>query len=99
MSDDQRDISGIEALRQTIRQDRGEFAPSAPLALCGEADGTERRADGQQDASGPIMDHAPRPGPQYWDWRCLVCSQRVDDHAGLWARWRWRRTRRKAGAA
>lgn len=42
-----------------------------------------------------IYDHAPAPGPSYWEWRCLVCSERVADHAGFWARWRWRRLNRK----
>jgi hypothetical protein len=88
---DSGDISGIERLRETIRRDRGGNAPGRPLVLCGEPDGTEVRADGQ-----PILDHAPKPGPAYWEWRCLVCSQRVDHHAGILARWRWRRAQRRA---
>lgn len=40
-----------------------------------------------------IYDHAPWPGPMAWDFRCLVCSEDVDQHAGLIARWRWRRRR------
>lgn len=39
-----------------------------------------------------ILDHAPKPGPMYWDWRCLRCSEPVADHGGVLARWRWRRT-------
>jgi hypothetical protein len=42
-----------------------------------------------------IYDHPARPGPQYWDWRCLTCGQRVDDHAGPLERWRWRRRQRR----
>jgi hypothetical protein len=130
MTDDTEGISGIERLRLAIRRDRGEFAPSRPLTLCGEPDGTERRADAREPEQGVlylpdyllpedpeqarqfledfarqtrqrievvhrIMDHAARPGPGYWDGRCLVCSQPVDDHAGRLARWCWRRARRR----
>lgn len=48
--------------------------------------------------SGLIYDHPPAPGPGYWDWRCLRCSEPVDRHAGLIARWRWRRLRLLCGA-
>jgi hypothetical protein len=34
--------------------------------------------------------HRPKPGPGYWDWRCLVCSQRVDQHPPWWVRLRRR---------
>ena len=36
--------------------------------------------------------HAPVPGPQYWDWRCLRCDQPVNAHPGLLRRLihRWR---------
>ena len=30
--------------------------------------------------------HAPKPGPLYWDWRCLVCGEPVADHAPWWKR-------------
>lgn len=30
-----------------------------------------------------IRDHIARPGPFYWSWRCLICSEPVADHAGL----------------
>lgn len=31
-----------------------------------------------------LIMHRPRPGPLYWDWRCLDCSARVDEHAPWW---------------
>lgn len=36
--------------------------------------------------------HAPRPGPLYWDFRCLVCGENVADHPSWWRRLlhRWR---------
>lgn len=40
-----------------------------------------------------IDDHRARPGPGYWDWRCLECSEPVDDHASVW----WH-ARQRAGA-
>lgn len=33
----------------------------------------------------PIM-HKPAPGPMYWDFRCLICSEPVRDHAPFWRR-------------
>jgi hypothetical protein len=51
-------------------------------------------ADGRLHSDPPIQviyDHAPQPGPMYWDWRCLTCSEPVGQHAGWLARWRWRR--------
>ena len=27
--------------------------------------------------------HRPRPGPQYWDWRCLLCGEPVAHHPNL----------------
>lgn len=42
-----------------------------------------------------IYDHKPRPGPQYWNWRCLVCSEPVNQHAGFWARRKWRKAHRE----
>ena len=44
-----------------------------------------------------IYDHAPQPGPLYWDFRCLRCPQPVARHAGWFARWRWRRRVKRAG--
>lgn len=41
----------------------------------------------------PITDHGARPGPGYWDWRCLVCSEPVDEHASWWQRLRLRWSR------
>lgn len=36
-------------------------------------------------------DHLARPGPFYWDWRCLTCDQPCADHLGiiayLWKKW------------
>lgn len=38
------------------------------------------------------MNHTPRPGPDHYDWRCLVCDGPVSGHPGLlkrlWRRWR-----------
>lgn len=34
--------------------------------------------------------HNAQPGPMYWDWRCLVCSEPVSDrtvHRPWWKRW------------
>lgn len=28
----------------------------------------------------------PRPGPMYWDWRCLNCDQEIRLHPPLWRR-------------
>lgn len=28
-----------------------------------------------------IWDHAAYPGPDYWDFKCLVCSEEVKLHA------------------
>lgn len=46
----------------------------------------------QLGQSGPDLWHAPKPGPLYWDWRCLRCSEPVADHPSWWARLRrrWR---------
>lgn len=30
--------------------------------------------------------HTPKPGPGYWDWRCLVCDAAVDAHPSWWRR-------------
>lgn len=38
-------VSGADRIREAIARDRGEFAPSQPVVLCGQPDGTERRAD------------------------------------------------------
>lgn len=46
-----------------------------------------------------IVDHRPVPGPDYWSWRCLVCSEAVDDHAGFLRRWLHRRRVRRIRAA
>jgi hypothetical protein len=40
-----------------------------------------------------IYDHAPIPGPQHYDWRCLACSQPVAQHANWWARRRHNRVK------
>lgn len=34
--------------------------------------------------------HRPRPGPFYWEWRCLVCGDAVRDHPSWWQRLRRR---------
>jgi hypothetical protein len=28
----------------------------------------------------------PRPGPDYWSWRCLVCDLPIRAHDGWWMR-------------
>lgn len=33
--------------------------------------------------------HRPWPGPGYWDFRCLICSERVVDHS-LWGYLKYR---------
>lgn len=48
------------------------------------------RATTAPEAKAIDLWHRPQPGPGYWDFRCLVCSQRVDDHPPLWARLRRR---------
>lgn len=30
--------------------------------------------------------HSPIPGPEYWNYRCLVCGKSVADHPSLWRR-------------
>lgn len=49
-----------------------------------------------EDATKPDLWHRPVPGPSYWDWRCLTCSEPVAAHPGLLARIRHRRELRKA---
>ena len=44
------------------------------------------------------MWHRPAPGPSYWEWRCLICSERVDAHPGFFARRRHRRELKRANA-
>jgi hypothetical protein len=29
---------------------------------------------------------SPRPGPLYWDWRCLICSFAISEHDSLTTR-------------
>ncbi len=37
-----------------------------------------------------MTDHLARPGPMYWDWRCLVCGADVTNHTKWWQMvWRW----------
>lgn len=52
-----------------------------------------------RDGRGLIM-HCPIPGPLYWNWRCLLCDQAVDDHANwlqrLVYRWRLRKRARES---
>lgn len=38
----------------------------------------------------PDLWHAPAPGPDYWNWRCLRCSEPVADHPSWWQRLRLR---------
>lgn len=38
-------MNGPDRVREAIRRDRGEYAPSGPVVLCGVPDGTERRVD------------------------------------------------------
>lgn len=45
-----------------------------------------------------VLDHRPRPGPGYWDWRCLTCSEDVALHGSWLERWRWRREQRRLGS-
>jgi hypothetical protein len=42
------------------------------------------------DERTPIDDHIAQPGPVYWDWLCLVCSEPVDAHVSA-IRQVWRR--------
>lgn len=28
--------------------------------------------------------HFAKPGPMYWDWRCLICGEQVKGH---WRKW------------
>lgn len=35
-------MTGIERVREAIARDRGHYAPSQPVTLCGTPDGTER---------------------------------------------------------
>lgn len=37
-------MTGPDRVREAIARDRGHFAPSRPVTLCGTPDGTERRA-------------------------------------------------------
>jgi hypothetical protein len=30
-----------------------------------------------------VIDHLARPGPMYWDFKCLICDGLVRDHPGL----------------
>lgn len=38
-------LNGADRVREAIARDRGEYAPSGPVTLCGVPDGTELRAD------------------------------------------------------
>ncbi len=34
--------------------------------------------------------HLARPGPMYWDFRCLICGKDVRTHTRWWKLlWRW----------
>lgn len=44
----------------------------------------------QTKVENGVIWHAPQPGPDYWNWRCLRCSEPVDRHAAWWRRL-WRR--------
>jgi hypothetical protein len=39
-----------------------------------------------------MIDHFARPGPGYWDWRCLRCGDPCDWHPTRLRVW-WRRMR------
>lgn len=54
----------------------------------------EGKLGGQIVERWPIDDHAARPGPMYWDWKCLTCDELVRLHAPFIVRW-WRRWRRR----
>jgi hypothetical protein len=41
------ELTGPERIREAIARDRGHFAFSQPVTLCGQPDGTEVRADAQ----------------------------------------------------
>lgn len=30
-----------------------------------------------------MIEHLARPGPGYWEWRCLRCSEPCSQHTGL----------------
>lgn len=37
-----------------------------------------------------MSNHLARPGPLYWDWRCLECDKDVANHTKWWQMfWRW----------
>lgn len=70
----EREITGIERLREAIRRDRGEFAPSGPVRLCGEPDGTEQRAEPVQ--RWRVCSHRFRRRLRFWWWsrQCVWCG-------------------------
>lgn len=43
-----------------------------------------------------MIDHLARPGPGYWEWKCLRCDGLVADHPG-WLRLLWHRMRHSRG--
>ena len=78
-------LSGIERVRETIRRDRGERAPSGPVTLCGTPDGTEVRAEPVQRWRTCVHQFRLRAkfwfrGPRQCTW-CGVFEQRPEDGA------------------
>jgi hypothetical protein len=55
-------LSGPDRVRLAIARDRGAFAPSQPLTLCGTPDGTERRADAYRETQARTRRWTPQPG-------------------------------------
>lgn len=53
----------------------------------------------KQSEAAPVrtIAHLPVPGPLYWDWKCRICSEPVDQHLHWW-QLLWRRLNRANGA-
>jgi hypothetical protein len=51
----------------------------------------DREAFEQSIRHEMLHDHAPYPGPGYWEWKCMLCEEDVRDHGNIFQRWLWRR--------
>lgn len=70
----------LEAMRIQVRDaGRTEVEPGTLTAA------TDWASDNK------IYTHRFRPGPEYWDWRCLTCSESCKKHVSAWKRFLWRR--------
>jgi hypothetical protein len=87
-----RAATGPDRVREAIARDRGLYALGRRLTLCGEPDGTERRADqGERMTMTVIRDHVHQGIEQR---SCARCGLPGDWHAGpvnraLYRFWRW----------